>query len=167
MLAAAYFFIPLLATLLFSLDSNQTGKCCSVAACGWVFHNGEFWRTLKTSLILLALETIAISLALFVPTVYWVHLKLPRLRPVIAFLALMPFVVPPIVLVVGLLNVYKGSPELVLRQAVGLPRRRVRHPRVPVHVLLARCGLPRDRRAHAHRGLAEPRGGLARGRCCG
>ena len=52
-----------------------------------------------------------ISLVLFVPTVYWVHLKLPRLRPVIAFLALIPFVVPPIVLVVGLLNFYQGSPE--------------------------------------------------------
>ena len=51
------------------------------------------------------------------PTVYWVHLKLPRLRPVIAFLALLPFVVPPIVLVVGLLDIYRGGAELVLRRA--------------------------------------------------
>ena len=65
-----------------------------------------------------------ISLLLFVPTIYWVHLKLPKLRPVIAFLALMPFVVPPIVLVVGLLDVFKGVAELVLRQPCGLPRRR-------------------------------------------
>ena len=63
-----------------------------------------------------------ISLLLFVPTIYWVHLKVPRLRPVIAFLALIPFVVPPIVMVVGLLDVFKGTPELVLRAAVGLPR---------------------------------------------
>jgi putative spermidine/putrescine transport system permease protein len=46
-----------------------------------------------------------------VPTVYWVHLKLPRLRPVISFLALVPFVVPPIILVGGLLNFYRGSPQ--------------------------------------------------------
>jgi len=46
-----------------------------------------------------------------VPTVYWVHLKLPRLRPVLALMALVPFVVPPIVLVVGLLNLYKGAPS--------------------------------------------------------
>ena len=59
----------------------------------------------------LSLETIAISLVLFVPTVYWVHLKLPRLRAVIGFLALVPFVVPPIVLVVGLLDVYRGTPH--------------------------------------------------------
>ena len=108
-LAGAYFLVPLIATLLFSLNSNQTGKCCSLAAWGFVFHDGQFWSNLKTSFIL-SLETIGISLLLFVPTVYWVHLKVPRLRPVMAFLALLPFVVPPIVLVVGLLKVFRGTP---------------------------------------------------------
>ena len=108
LLAAAYFLIPLIATLLFSLRPNQTGKCCSLAAWGFVFHDAQFWSTLKTSFIL-ALETIVISLLLFVPTIYWVHLRLPRLRPVMAFLALLPFVVPPIVLVVGLLDLFGGS----------------------------------------------------------
>src|SRR6185437_10154388 len=42
-----YFFIPLLATFLFSLKSNTTGKCCTVASYSWVFHNGDFWHTLK------------------------------------------------------------------------------------------------------------------------
>ena len=110
LLGAAYFLVPLVATFLFSLRSNQTGKCCTLAAYGWVFHNGQFWHTLRLS-VELALETIVISLLLFVPTVYLVHLKMPRLRPVIGFLALIPFVVPPIVLVVGLLNLYKGAPQ--------------------------------------------------------
>ena len=110
LLAGLYFFIPLLATLLFSLRANATGKCCTAASYTWVIHNGDFWHTLKISL-LLALETIVISLAVFVPTIYWVHLKLPKLRPVIAFLALIPFVVPPIVMVVGLLAFFKGSPS--------------------------------------------------------
>ena len=109
-IGAAYFLVPLLATFLFSLRSLQTGKCCTDASYTWVLHNGEFWHTLKLS-VELALETIAISLALFVPTVYWVHLKVPRLRPVLAFVALIPFVVPPIVLVVGLLNFYRGAPN--------------------------------------------------------
>jgi putative spermidine/putrescine transport system permease protein len=107
---AAYFLIPLAATLIFSLKSNQTGKCCTLSAYGWVVHNGEFWHTLRLSAEL-ALETIAVSLLLFVPTVYWIHLKVPRLRPLVSFLALIPFVVPPIVLVVGLLNLYKGTPQ--------------------------------------------------------
>jgi putative spermidine/putrescine transport system permease protein len=105
-----YFAIPLLATFIFSLKSNQTGKCCTAANYSWVIHNGEFWQSLKIS-FLLALETIVISLAIFVPTIYWVHLKVPKLRPVIAFLALIPFVVPPIVMVVGLLAFFKGSPS--------------------------------------------------------
>jgi putative spermidine/putrescine transport system permease protein len=110
LVAFAYFTIPLVATLLFSLKDDQTGKCCSVGAYSFVLHEHQFWMTLRTS-FLLSLETIAISLILFVPTVYWVHLKVPRLRPVIGFLALVPFVVPPIILVVGLLNLYKGAPS--------------------------------------------------------
>jgi putative spermidine/putrescine transport system permease protein len=110
LLAAAYFLLPLFGTLVFSLKSDQTNKCCVLENYSAVIHNGDFWHTLKIS-FLLALETIVISLILFVPTVYWVHLKVPRLRPVIAFLALIPFVVPPIVMVVGLLHVYKGSPD--------------------------------------------------------
>jgi putative spermidine/putrescine transport system permease protein len=117
-LGVAYFLLPLIGTLIFSLKSAQTGKCCSLHAYGWVVHNGDFWHTLKISL-LLALETIAISLVLFVPSVYWVHLKMPRLRPVIAFLALIPFVVPPIVMVVGMLDVFKGTPSWFYAQPWG------------------------------------------------
>jgi putative spermidine/putrescine transport system permease protein len=118
LLGGLYFFIPLLATLLFSLKANATGKCCTLQSYGWVIHNGDYWHTLKIS-ALLALETIAISLALFVPTIYWVHLKVPRLRPLIAFFALIPFVVPPIVMVVGLLNVYRGTPSWFYAQPWG------------------------------------------------
>ena len=118
LLAAAYFIIPLFATLLVSLKGKQTGKCCSGENYGWVLHNGDFWHTLKLS-GLLALETIVISLIIFVPTIYWVHLKLPRLRPVIAIHALIPFVVPPIVMVVGLLRVFKGTPDWFYQQPWG------------------------------------------------
>ena len=118
LVGAAYFLIPLFATLAFSLRANATGKCCTLANYGFIFHDGQFWSTIKTSFIL-SLETIAVSLVLFVPTVYWVHLKLPRLRPVIAFLALVPFVVPPIVLAVGLLDLYKGAPSWFYDQPYG------------------------------------------------
>ncbi len=109
-LAVIYFLIPLLATFLFSIKDRQTGNCCSLSAYGFILHDPQFWTTIRLSFEL-ALETIAVSLLLFVPTVYWVHLKLPRLRPVVSFLALVPFVVPPIILVGGLLNFYRGSPQ--------------------------------------------------------
>jgi putative spermidine/putrescine transport system permease protein len=118
LIGGLYFFLPLFATLLFSLKANATGKCCTIASYSWVVHNGDFWHTLKISL-LLAVETIVISLLIFVPTIYWVHLKLPRLRPVLAFFALIPFVVPPIVMVVGLLSVFKGSPSWFYAQPWG------------------------------------------------
>lgn len=108
--AAAFFLIPLLATLLFSFRSIQTNSCCTGAAYSLIVHDHQFWQTIRLSFVL-SLETIAISLLLFVPTVYWVHLKLPQLRPVLGFMALVPFVVPPIILVVGLLNLYKGAPS--------------------------------------------------------
>ena len=117
-LGGLYFFIPLFATAVISLKSPQTGKCCTLTNYHWVLHNGEFWHTLKIS-FLLAVETVVIALLLFVPTIYWVHLKVPRLRPVIAFLALIPFVVPPIVMVVGLLRVFKGTPDWFYQEPWG------------------------------------------------
>ncbi|MFN2628835.1 MAG: ABC transporter permease [Gaiellaceae bacterium] len=118
LIGAAYFVIPLVATLLFSLKAQQTGTCCSLGSYGTIVHDQEFWRSLRVS-FLLSLETISISLILFVPTIYLVHLKVPKLRPVIAFLALIPFVVPPIVMVVGLLSFYKGSPSWFYAQPWG------------------------------------------------
>jgi putative spermidine/putrescine transport system permease protein len=123
LIGGVYFLVPLLATFLFSLKDANTGKCCSLAAYSFIVHDPQFWTTIKLS-FRLALETIVVGLLLFVPTLYWVHLKLPRLRPVIGFIALVPFVVPPIILVVGLLEFFKddlhapfwflGKPDLFL-----------------------------------------------------
>jgi putative spermidine/putrescine transport system permease protein len=110
LIGAAYFVIPLLATLIYSFRSDQTGKCCTLGNYDYIISDPEFWRTIKLSFIV-ALETIALTLLLLVPTVYWVHLKVPRLRPLIGFLALVPFVVAPIILVVGLLDAYRWTPQ--------------------------------------------------------
>jgi putative spermidine/putrescine transport system permease protein len=107
LVAAAFFLIPLGATFEFSL---RTAGGHSFAAYGTLLHDHEFWHTLGRSLELAA-ETIAAVLALLVPTAYWVHLRAPRLRPLIAFVCVLPFVVPPIVLIVGLLGVFRGAPE--------------------------------------------------------
>ena len=118
LVGAVYWLIPLVATLLFSLKKNETGTCCTLSNYGEILHDPQFWKAIRISFVL-ALETIVISLVLLVPTVYWVHLKLPRLRPVIGFLALVPFVVPPIVLVVGLLDFYRGSPQWFYAEPYG------------------------------------------------
>ena len=118
LVGAVYFLLPLVATLMFSLKDATTGKCCSLGSYGNVLSDPQFAKTLRLSFIL-AIETIVLSLVLLVPTVYWVHLKLPRMRNVISFLALVPFVVPPIVLVVGLLDVLKPTPDWFYEEPYG------------------------------------------------
>ena len=51
---------------------------------------------------------------LIVPTAYWVRLKVPRMRPIIEGLTLLPFVVPPVVLVFGLVRAVRRRPPLGL-----------------------------------------------------
>ena len=113
-----FFVLPLFSTFVFSVKDELTGECCTLGSYQVIVDDPEFWKTLRLSFVL-ALETIAIALLILVPTVYWVHLKLPRLRPLIGFLALVPFVVPPIVLVVGLLELYRGTPTWFYAEPYG------------------------------------------------
>lgn len=99
-LAALYFLVPLYSMAEFSL---QTGA--HQYGFKWyaqIFADPQFRSSFLLSLRL-AVETMVISLVLMVPTVYWVNLKLPRLRPTMDFIAVLPFVVPPVALAVGLL----------------------------------------------------------------
>jgi putative spermidine/putrescine transport system permease protein len=109
---AAYFVVPLAATAEFSLRGGQSGGY-SFDAYRSIFSDPDFRATLWLS-FRLALETIAISLVLFLPTIYWMHLKLPRVRPVMELLSVLPFVVPPVVLVVGLLDLYRPAPQFFI-----------------------------------------------------
>jgi len=99
---AIYFFIPLAATAEFSF---KDGNSYSLSAYREIFADPQFRDTFVLSLKL-AIVTIIVALLLFIPTVYWVHLRLPRVRPFVQFISALPFVVPPIVLIVGILYVY-------------------------------------------------------------
>ena len=57
----------------------------------------------------MAVLTILVSILLIVPTAYWIRLRLPKLRPVVEFITMMPFVMPAIVLVFGMIRVYGGG----------------------------------------------------------
>ncbi len=58
--------------------------------------------------MVLAAETILISLALVIPAAFWVNLRAPGLRNVLGLLSVLSFVVPPIVLVGGLTSLFRG-----------------------------------------------------------
>lgn len=103
--AAAFFLVPLGATLEFSLRAPHGHD---VRAYRDLFHNPDFWRTLRLSLQLAA-ETVVAALVLLVPTAYWVNLRAQSLRNLVTFVCVLPFVVPPIVLIVGLLGVFQSQ----------------------------------------------------------
>lgn len=59
-----------------------------------------------------AVAAIFLSLLIVVPTAYWVTLRLPKIRPIIEFITLLPFVIPAVVLVFGLIRLYSRPPFL-------------------------------------------------------
>ena len=108
---AIYFFVPLIATFEFSLRLKR-GEY-SFEAYRIVLTDPHFQASFLYSTAL-ALATIVVGILLIVPTAYWVQLKLPRLRPVVEFITLMPLVIPAIVVVFGYLRMYGSASWLPL-----------------------------------------------------
>jgi putative spermidine/putrescine transport system permease protein len=104
LLGVAYFFIPLYATLLFSLRAQP-----AFDAYANVFNDSQFIGSLFYS-GMIGVITIIVSIAIIVPTAYWVRLRLPQVRPIVEFVTLLPFVIPPVILVFGLIRTYSGDP---------------------------------------------------------
>jgi putative spermidine/putrescine transport system permease protein len=116
--AILYFFLPLLATFLHSLRPAPNGIPDPTLAYRQVLGDSRFYVGLAYSFGV-GVITIIVSLLIIVPTAYWVRLKVPRLRPVVEFVTLMPFVVPPIILVFGLIRTYGSPPFLLLATNLG------------------------------------------------
>jgi putative spermidine/putrescine transport system permease protein len=111
-----YFFVPLMATFLFSLRGKR--GVLSFAAYERVFADPQFVTTFTFS-FQMAVLTIVVGLALIIPTVIWIHLRAPWAKPVVETFSLLPFVIPPIVLVFGLIRMYSNPPfQLVSSRAL-------------------------------------------------
>lgn len=103
-LGAFYFIMPLLATFEFSISWDPADP---LKAYKRVFEDNNFWESFLYS-NLLALSTIVVNTILIVPTAYWIRLRLPQARRIVEFITLLPFVVPAIILVFGLIGVYSA-----------------------------------------------------------
>jgi putative spermidine/putrescine transport system permease protein len=111
-----YFFIPLYATFDFSLRMLK-GRL-SFAAYREVFNDPSFYSNFGYSM-LWSLFTVSICLLLFTWTAYWMHLRMPNWRPYVEFITLLPFVVPAVVLIFGLIRIYSqfgllGTPSILI-----------------------------------------------------
>ncbi len=114
---ALYFLVPLVATFWWSLRAEK--DTLGFEAYRRLFADSNFCPAFTQSVVN-AVAAILLSLLIIVPTAYWVTLRLPKLRPVVEFITLLPFVIPPVVLVFGLIRLY-GRPPLLLTAPMEAP----------------------------------------------
>jgi putative spermidine/putrescine transport system permease protein len=105
----AYFFIPLIATLEFSLRMRR-GEY-SLDAYRVVLGDGRFQQSFSYS-VMAAIFTIILGVLIVVPTAYWIRLRLPQIRPVVEFITLLPLIIPAIVIVFGYIRMYGSNSPL-------------------------------------------------------
>jgi putative spermidine/putrescine transport system permease protein len=107
-----YFLIPIAASVWFTVRDRGQGGFTAEHYTGIPGAAG-FAEAFTRSLALAGL-TVVLVLLLMVPTVVLVELRLPRLRTTVELLTLMPLVLPPIALVVGVRSVLAWAPDYFL-----------------------------------------------------
>ena len=105
LIAGVYFLLPLYAAIRFA----------GFSAFGAVVTQPGFGSALWLS-VKLAAVTWAITMLLMIPTIVYVHLRLPGLRRLFETVTILPIVIPPVVLIIGVLQVM----PLALRSSVWL-----------------------------------------------
>jgi putative spermidine/putrescine transport system permease protein len=97
LVTGVYFLLPLWAALRFA----------GVSSFGSVIGESGFTASLALS-VRLAVITTVITIALMLPTAVYVHLRLPKLRRLLEGITILPLVIPPVVLIVGVLAIAPG-----------------------------------------------------------
>ena len=121
----AFFLIPLLSLLDFSTrlrNNTRTGEAWSMVfsiATASDDASQKVRTGLLNSLALVGL-TVVLMLALLVPTMTWIRLRVPQLRRTVEFICLLPLTIPAIVLVVGLAPIYRGISGVLNTDAIWL-----------------------------------------------
>lgn len=106
LVAGLYFLLPLYAALRFAVQTPDGGASLDVFS-GIPKQQG-FTDAFSLSMSL-ALVTTVITLALMVPTAIYVHLRLPRVQRLFEGITILPIVIPPVVLIVGVLQAAPGA----------------------------------------------------------
>jgi putative spermidine/putrescine transport system permease protein len=106
----AFFVLPPLALLRMSLEPAAGAGGWSVAAWKQIVSYSVVGTPSLISRVVVTLEigviTAAAVLALLVPTMIWIKLRVPWISRTVEFLCLLPLTIPAIVLVVGLVPLY-------------------------------------------------------------
>ncbi len=110
-LGTLYFFLPLVATFIFSLRAKK--GILSFLAYQQLFNDSNFIKGFSYS-VLWGILTIIVGILIFVPTAYWVRLRAQQFRTAVEFITLLPFVIPAIVFVFGLVRTFSHPPFLIV-----------------------------------------------------
>lgn len=106
-----YVLAPMAASIQFSLEAGYQGHLSFIAYSQAIAEPG-LAASLITS-VKVAAGAMIITLVLLVPTVILVNLRLPRWRPVLDAVSLLPLGVPAVVIVLGVLGVYRNLPDII------------------------------------------------------
>ncbi len=107
LMGMVYFFLPLYGTLDFSLRMKK--GVLSLQAYQIVLSDPQFLSSFRYSATM-GVITVIVSLVIFLPTVYWIYLRLPKVRPVVEIITILPFIIPVIVYVFGLIRTFSKPP---------------------------------------------------------
>jgi ABC-type spermidine/putrescine transport system permease subunit II len=135
-----YFLVPIAASVWFTVrDRGQGGITGRHYA---AIPGAEGFAETFTRSVVIAGLTVVLVLLLMVPTVVLVNLRLPRLRTAVELLTLMPLVLPPIALVVGVRSVLAWAPDYFLNTPLAEAFFALQEPSLPwilvlVYVVLA------------------------------
>ena len=110
-LGVLYFFLPLVATFIFSLKAKL--HVLSFQAYANIFNDPMFISNFLYS-VLWAVLTIIVGILLLVPTATLIRLRVPKMRSAVEFITLLPFVIPAIVFVFGLVRTFSQPPLLIV-----------------------------------------------------
>ena len=135
-----YFLVPIGASVWFTIRDRRNGGV--TLGTYTQIPGAEGFADAFTRSLLLAVLTVVLSLLLMVPTVVLVELRLPRLRTTVELLTLMPLVLPPIALVVGVRSVLAWAPDYFLNTPLADAFFALQEPALPwilvlVYVVLA------------------------------
>jgi putative spermidine/putrescine transport system permease protein len=124
---AVYFILPLLAMARFAFQRVPMVRFnfstlfdrWTLDSLSSAFSDPLFKPALMLSLKL-SIGTIVLALGILLPTALWVQLRVPRARPAVEILSVLPYVVPPIALVVGVAGTFRESAPWFLSSELSL-----------------------------------------------
>lgn len=102
----AFFLVPIGAMFEFSTRGNSVTAPRTWDAWIQIIKAPDLIKAITASLELAVITSVAM-LALLLPTMVWVRLRLPALHRAVEFLCLLPLTIPAIALVVGLAPLYR------------------------------------------------------------